>query len=355
MSFALALFTGCSNHPSRLEHPARFYEAWDVINQPSRLGRTFETRFENLPKSGQISKIPWSDYYWATQKAGLAFRWLNPTSSPFSYKLLSRLDALTLSDSELGKLSPAEKLDLFMGRYDFPTVISERKRSNPRAASWEGLCHGWAPAALEFEEPRPVKVESPQGLRIPFGSSDVKALLTWYMAFQNPLPAYGLGGRCDFSGPLGMGTAACRDANAGAFHIVLANMIGRFKEGFVMDIARAAEVWNQPTYAFKSREIGRQGPSPGAALGTKQEVIVESEVNYTIEIEPQWNALDEHRERQSVSSVVYRYRLELDAQGQIRGGDWLQDARPDFIWFQNHGTFSTASAAIQKIYEASRR
>ncbi|NBX17181.1 MAG: hypothetical protein EBR09_07440, partial [Proteobacteria bacterium] len=69
-----------------------------------------------------------------------------------------------------------------MGRFDFPTVQSERRRTSPAAAAWEGLCHGWAPASLEFNEPEPVTVTGENNIKIPFGSSDIKALLSWYMA-----------------------------------------------------------------------------------------------------------------------------------------------------------------------------
>jgi hypothetical protein len=115
------------------------------------------------------------------------------------------------------------------------------------------------------------------------------------------------------------------------------------------------EVWNQPVYAFESRELGRQGPSPGAAVGTTEEVLVETRMDYTTEIEPQWNALGQSLESPAVGSVFYRYRLELDAQGRIRGGFWLQDARPDFIWLQPSGGFLGDDATIGKIYAASTR
>jgi hypothetical protein len=355
ISLASLFVFSCAKPPATAGRDSRVYEAWDVINQPTRFGRQFETRYENMPKSGMLGKIPWSDYYWPTQRAGIAFRWQMPGSQPFGYSLPGRQSVADMSREDLARLSPAEKLDIYMGRFDFPTVNSERKRTYPGAAAWEGLCHGWAPAALEFAEPHAVTVEGSGGLRIPFGSSDVKAILTWYMATRSSAVAVGLGARCNLGGSIGMSTSPCRDANAGAFHIVMSNMLGRFKEGFIIDLARAAEIWNQPVYGFRSRELSRQGASPGAAPGTRQEVVVESEVYYTIEIEPQWNALGQMLERPAVNSIVYRYRLELDSQGLIRGGEWLQEARPDFLWLQQHNGFAddANSAAIEKIFRAS--
>lgn len=349
------LMTACSGSSPEKLRDSKIFEAWDVINQPSRFGRDFETRFDNLSKAGRLNKIPWSDSYWASQRAGIAFRWLAPLSPPFGYQVHARPTVTGFSAEQLSKLSPAEKLDIFMGRFDFPTVQSERRRTSPAAAAWEGLCHGWAPASLEFNEPEPVTVTGENNIKIPFGSSDIKALLSWYMALHNPVSAIGLGGRCNFGGTLGMNTPACRDSNAGAFHIVLTNMISKYKEGFIVDIARAAEVWNQPVYGFRTRELSRQRPTPGAAAGTAQEVIVETEIQYTMEIEAQWNALGQLAERPVTGSTVYRYRIELDRQGVIRGGEWLQDARPDFIWMQQRGEFDAGHKAIEKIYAASVR
>lgn len=353
--FAITLTTACSDgHDARTER-SRIFEAWDVINQPSRFGRNYELRLNRLPASGSLVRIPWSDSYWPTQKAGIAFRWLNPIGSPFSYVSPSRMKLRTMSQQDIAKLSPAEKLDIFNDRFDYPTVVSERKRTYPGAAAWEGLCHGWAPAALEFSEPKPVTLKGSNGFSIPFGSSDVKALLTWHMATRNSIAAVGLGARCPIFGTIGLNTPSCRDANAGAFHVVLANQIGILKEGFIADVARMGEVWNQPVYKFESKQLSKRGPSPGSAPGTFEEVVIETLMHYSIEMQPQWDALGELTERPLTRSVLYRYRLELNRNGEILGGIWLQDDRPDFIWLQQRGAFIGSDSSIQKIYEASTR
>lgn len=352
---ATLLAGACSDESQRDAQSARIFEAWDVINQPSRFGRQYELRLNRLPNSGSLPRVPWSDSYWPTQKAGIAFRWMNPIGSPFSYTSPSRMKLRTMSQQDIAHLSPAEKLDIFNDRFDYPTVLSERKRTYPGAAAWEGLCHGWAPASLEFSEPKPVKLKGSNGFTIPFGSSDVKALLTWHMATKNSVLAIGLGARCPIFGTIGLNTPACRDANAGAFHVVLANQIGILKEGFIADVARMGEVWNQPVYKFESQQISRRGPSPGSAPGTSEEVVVETIMHYSIEIQPQWEPLGQLTERPMTRSVLYRYRLELNRDGEILGGVWLQDDRPDFIWLQRRGTFLGSDKSIQKIYEASIR
>jgi|GEM_PF-1792861 len=58
-SFSIA--TSCSVEQS--EEKATVFEAWDVINEPSRFGRNYELRFQELPKSGSLNRMPWSDSY----------------------------------------------------------------------------------------------------------------------------------------------------------------------------------------------------------------------------------------------------------------------------------------------------
>jgi hypothetical protein len=45
-----------------------------------------------------------------------------------------------------------------------------------------GLCHGWAPASITYAEPKPITVTNADGITIPFGSSDIKAQLTYFAA-----------------------------------------------------------------------------------------------------------------------------------------------------------------------------
>jgi hypothetical protein len=60
----------------------------------------------------------------------------------FHYHLYSKYELKDLTEDELMELSPAEKLDILSGRYDYPTVRSEWGRTSPNDEYWEGLCHG---------------------------------------------------------------------------------------------------------------------------------------------------------------------------------------------------------------------
>ena len=348
--FLLAL-SGCGKSSPSTSTTA---EAWDRANDPLNLGSQYEYRLNMLPAAAQVSLKPWTDTYSPSNKGGLANRWVNGQTG-FSYGLLDRQTLGTLNQVQMASLSPAEKFDILNSRYDYPLASLERARTKPTDQSWFGLCHGWANAAINYYEPKSVLVRNADGLTIPFGASDVKALLTFYQGQVANTPQRLLGMRCDANlshDPNAALSPQCRDVNAGAFHVVLANQIGRFGRAFVADVTRDAQVWNQPVHQFSTTVVGYQGVSPGAAPGTVQEVVVDTIMGYTVEISPQWQATNNTASHQD-SAKSYRYRLELNAYGQIIGGEWLTADRPDFLWAQDHAEFTGYYANLGPLYSAS--
>ncbi|RYZ79577.1 MAG: hypothetical protein EOP04_27490, partial [Proteobacteria bacterium] len=190
------------------------------------------------PTSGQPLEMPWSDHYWPTYHGGITYRWGDPKSNLLSqmisestdkeyagqlddsvtlqkartevlgYSTYSREQLKTMDKNQrtrlIATLSPAEKLDIYRGAFDYPTVKSERVRTdilstlrtlpnadgngfhtNPnykpgkKIPTWFGLCHAWAPATINFREPGPLTVQSKDGFEIRLAGSDIKALLTF--------------------------------------------------------------------------------------------------------------------------------------------------------------------------------
>jgi hypothetical protein len=268
---------------------------------------------------------------------------------------------LHLTASQLALLSPAEKFDIFVGDESMSLFQSERLRTHPTDEGWFGICHGWAPAALLFAEPKAVVVTSPSGQAIPFGASDVKALLSLYTGQFAQVETKFLASRCDkdiTNDPQAAMSPECRDTNAGAFHLVLANLLGIKKQGFVADVTRDRAVWNQPVSGFRSTIVSDQmGRSPGAALRTVREVVVQTEMFYGVEVQAQWNSgVTMSR------STAYNYRLEIGVLGEIVGGEWLGDERPDFLWSKSLPQFVDSApvahagmirwSALKTIYDA---
>lgn len=350
----LALPSGCGHDPGGLPL-SRVQEAWDPNNAPSRLEWNAERDFSKLPLQARSAILPWSDTYWPTHRGGLAWRWAG-NGAGFDYTLLTKEQLASFRREQLADLSPAEKYDILMGRYDYPLVKAEWRRTNPQAESWEGLCHGWAPASINYREPEPITFTNSDGIKVPFGSSDVKALLILYHgeAFTPHPPRRFLGLRCeeDLARSPGSGTSPeCRDTNAGSFHVLLAHYVGKLKVPLVADITRDAEVWNHPIYSYESRIINVTPPSQGAAPGTVREVWLRTKIDYVREGNPRWGT-NLGTTYNLTGSDEYRYRVELDADDRIIGGEWGTSARPDFLWVQKRPAFSGYYKRLGELYEA---
>jgi hypothetical protein len=346
---------GCGARPDSgsIDSGSTVQEAWDQVNDPLRLGSGFEYRLGLLPAAARVALTPWTDTYWPSNRGGLANRWLTGQDG-FSYSVLDQQTVRSLTAAQLASLSPAEKFDILNSRYDYPLTSSERSRTSPSDQSWFGLCHGWANAAISYVEPKSVAMRNAEGLVIPFAASDVKALLTYHQGQVVTSGHFVLGGRCDYdlsTQPQAGQLPQCRDTNAGAFHVVLANYIGRFSRAFVADVTRDLQVWNQPIHEYAVTVLGYQAPSPGSAFGTVQEAVVETVVTYTVEINPQWGATNNSAAHRNASKR-YQYVLELNTYGQIIGGQWLNADRPDFLWIQSTAQFSGYFTNLGPLYNA---
>ena len=173
----------------------------DSVNDPHGIfkNRDYQTKIFNLPLTGSLDIIPYSDDYWASYHGGLSYRWNSPDPKEmrYSYDYLTKEQVETMTLEEMKKLSPAEKYDIYTGSYKdkrrpFALTRSERKRTrvyktiktnkffdpNFKIKSWMGLCHAWAPSTLMYKTPGAVTLKGKTGIMVPFGSSDIKALLT---------------------------------------------------------------------------------------------------------------------------------------------------------------------------------
>jgi len=332
-------------------------EAWNRANNPITMRPDLEYTLSRLPLQAALEVAPWSDTYWPSSEGGIAARWNGDggdDDNAWEYQSPTRSAAGRMSQANLAKLSPAEKYSIFVDDFSYRLVSSERQRVSPDNASWEGICHGWAPAAINFKEPKPITLEAANGIKVPFGSADVKALLDYFQGEVASSETRFLGERCnaDLSeDPDAANRPECRDTNAGSFHVVIANLIGLKKKAFVADVTRDQQVWNQPVHAFASEKIREQEPSPGAARGTVKEVVFKTKMTYTVETGAIWDATnetDEHADK----TVTYTYRVELNRRGQVIGGEWESKNRPDFLWSQARPRFSGFFSELNDIYKA---
>ena len=356
-------------------------EAWNHANEPTNIGgKDILRKWGALPLKGEAAQKGWSEDYWASVRGGISYRW---QTNEVVYELPS---PNSVSNQIFDLQSPAEKYDLLMQRLDFPTVLSERRRTNVlktqpsfleyekdfKIPPWEGLCHGWAPAALNFKEPRKsVSYRVGEGSSVVFYPSDIKALLLYYHQYagnrREQLTQY-VAERCntDFAelkkklddGEItvdqyrkGFNSAECADMNAGSFHLLLANELGIRKQGFIVDITRDKEVWNQPINSFKSTVIEEKaGASEGAAPLTVREIRLHTKMYYSIEV-----ASSRLPTGVVEGSKTYEYVVELNAADEIIGGPWTMDDsdRPDFAWREAPPEFQGHFRRLKNVYKDS--
>lgn len=315
---------------------AEITEAWKNYSRPSIMEANFTHSFNALPLAGSVELGPkaWSSDYWPTFKGGINVRWNAKGTPGFNLESPTKDMAKAMGTAELAQLSPSEKFDLLNGNYDFPLKAEVAAKVFPDAPDWSGICHGWAPAAIHHNEPTPKVLANPDGVLIPFGSSDIKALLSYYYATRHEATTNRQVGRRCNNGRLLSGTRTCsEDLNAGAFHIIIGNMLGIKKQGFVADIDRLKEVWNQPATGYSSVVLQDNiAPSRKAAAGTVKEMKIETKFYYVDESDVNTMEIAYGTPNQIISFLNLVYNIEINAKGEIIGGTWVSKIRPDFLW-----------------------
>lgn len=415
---ALPLFalSSCGTESS----PSEGDEAWNAANNPVIMGFNklknayqYTNTFSSLPLKAQLSSYPWASDYWPNSKGGASYRWqagndaikklkeTNPEASASAQRKAAEpyFSYPTFGEPNPGlttaQLSPVEKFDLLRGDSSFSLSAAERQRTEVmktvagspsydaefKIPSWYGLCHAWAPAAYHFKPVADVQVTGPNGKAIYFTAGDVQALLTMFFDRVNPTQeTQFLGGRCEESFKelmkkvkdktltpeaylKAVSASNCRDTNAGSFHLVLTNQIGRLREPFVVDITRDQEVWNHPIVAYESRVVGEEAPNAQVAAGTQKMLKIKTAMFYVRTISPNITGKTAY----AYDFTTYTYFVELNSKGEIIGGQWIDKEnptlnaalassqskdRPDFMWKRPLPAFTANFGALKGLYES---
>ena len=392
-------------------------QGWEAHDNPSYFfesGVEVETNIMRLPAEGKLTHKPWSAYYWPIATGGISLRYADPDFNELqaeenSYEGLigyytQPTDFLRLQplgeqqQRKLDMYSPAEKYDLLVGSRDFKLTnhVKEQGRKymdeDGWVASWMGICHGWAVAA--YASPRPaqsIAVKAADGkTTVNFYPDDLRALVSLKWASASSWDGLFIGGRCNVSEyheddddkKLNIDEetgrvldAECFDTNPGTWHTVITNKIGRYNESFIMDATFDAEVWNQPVYSYKIQYYHPRTEEPGTPAQSimtideqwkkedtfaafrknekaKKIVLVKMDVTYVVENEPRQG----EPYPDNMSTVTYWYDLELDAQNNIIGGEWLSNYHPDFLWTKkrNSRPQNTVDRTISRLIDAKK-
>lgn len=339
----------------------------------------------------QLAESPWSDDYWGIYKGVAAARYADNTfpadedwltNHKYVLDTANTLMAIfnSANASSIDNLSPAEKYDLLIG--DTQGTLTRAMwregeqyyQNSGKVEAWMGICHGWSQAAYVL--PRPAKAivlfAADGKTKIRFYPADIKALGSLLWANTNS-PSKFIGGRCDDKSPKtdSVGRVIsqdCFDTNPGTWHLSVVNQIGIAKRSMVMDATYDYEVWNQPIYAYKYSYFNPQTKTEAASLqaaavpveaftkdkfrkyrspNARYVVGIAMDVTYVVETNPT-HSLTDTEDDDARRVARYMYDLEVDANGNIFGGEWYTNVHPDFLWTPPKGA-RTASLGDQYI------
>jgi hypothetical protein len=320
LRLCLLLLLGCGKPIT--EGREKNQNTFQDLYTESLFGNETSLNFDLLPLSGQVDRRDkfWTGDSWRSQRGSINYRWNSPDSQKEELSP-SRKAVFLMTDEERRQLSPAEKYDLYLGRYDFPLKQEVDWFKSFASESWEGLCHGWAGASMNHPEPHPIHVTNEDGLEIAFGSSDLKALLSYAYAKILIDEDESLGKRCEEK------SDHCDDdLSPVTFHALLANEIGLRGNGIIADIERYKEVWNHPLFAYESKILSMRKTSHG------RRAVIQTLVYYTeINEKNSWWPTNASP-LQMTGKASYTYRIDLDESGNMKEGVWLSRERPDFVW-----------------------
>ncbi len=322
--------------------------SWSSYSNPNIVSPYFTYKLSELPLIGMVKsqKRFWSDDYWGLNRGLINRRWHASVQIGFNLKSPSKTQALSMSEEEIATLGPTEKFDLLMGRYDYPLVKEVNGHANPNAEGWNGICHGWSPASLLTIEPKNIVRKNPDGINIAFGSSDIKALISYYHANYVDEKTKQVGLRCNSTGA----SPGCGDdLNAGAFHVIMVNRLALLGVGFLADVEPKTQVWNQPVIGFESTI------ESSIVRFNSSRIVINTHLYFITEVEPSWFPIT-GTEANKISQMDLKYELILDNEGKIIGGNWISESRPDFLWFRESiPTFKGSMTGLNALYQASIR
>jgi len=316
------------------------------------MNHKFESLYEKLPLKGKIenSRKGWPAHHWANNVGGIAHRWSSGNPQNFSYRPYALFELRRLDSNLIDELSPAEKYDIYTGNYSYPLTTTVLKNLSPYENDWHGICHGVAPASLNHEEPQTVTLINRDGIEIKFYSSDVAALLSYFYAEVSNSHTVLIGSRCNQESlESSSHDVACDDINPGSFHIILTNRLGREGEGFIADTDRFSEVWNHVAVDYVINERSEEPVTQSSSPGTFKRIRLETLVTYAAEIAPKFQSVI-GTENAEYAQNTYEYILDLNHEGNVIGGEWVSEVRPDFVWTQGKSSYMKEWYALNEIY-----
>lgn len=329
------------------------------------------TRLDDMRALGLLDRdlapslVPWSSNFFPVWFGSEGGRWMDGPAklawrTMFGFDVPTEAAARAMSDAERFRLSPAEKIDLAFGRYDFPIArqaLAVTHNRRPRPRYWNGRCNGVAAASIEEPEPfRVVDVIAKDGTHVRFHPNDVKTLLA--VAFYKPTTQYPIGEMCN---TIAFDAVAACAMNPAVLVIALVNRIGVARETFLVDVLPTIAM---QYYAVAGARVHAADPRPfdgrttAPALRGKIAKLVDVDMTLTLSSTTlpmsranHADARDASRyERVGLVPVMMRYdaTIALDDRGAMIGGEWTGNPPdgPDDILIVSGGPTLTTDGMI---------
>ncbi|TDH69879.1 hypothetical protein CCR75_002100 [Bremia lactucae] len=332
------------------------YSNRDILSLEWYLQRKLELNWKNLPTEGVMVKAPWPGPYWPDFQDSINVEWARGQPSAaakyamaFNYDVPQFTDGISrvhgIKSEGFTKQCTRNSDCLSISNRTF-CGVPKMETSGWCIASWLGICHAWAAAAIAEPEPNcPVTHNG-----VEFRALDIKGLLSILYAdtavgtvftgvrFKhgtNSTDTYGRGVDPIF-----------RDLNPGFFHLAMTNVLGIDKKSFIVDVSADLEVWNQPVRGYKVYEQTEMSLQEAAQtfyglkeypwnVEAKSIVFVTARLSWVDSTYDDGNLVDTGIVDRFTKGEWYYYLLEIDASGLIIGGEWLFASNvkhPDFLW-----------------------
>jgi len=344
-------------------------EPWDRMSDPTQTLKNrpgSSLQFSSLPLSGKTEQ-PLSSPYFYPLVAGSFLASDKPSKSLRKDWVFTASDARQLSAEELKTLSPLEKLTLLQPcdsvffnpdtpkhtKFDqLKSYVMKEIQPYPGMDNWWGNCNYAAQVSknIRLNKTDPNRtISGCDGIQIPVSDDDLLAFSM--MSFEVDLlneqadpndSMLGLRnnvvreknivntavcGQPISSGPMNLKKFSslprnARDVNAGSFHLVLANLLGKDHETFAIDLDPGQPTLWATVESYTSKVLKTQKPEKGAAVESVKSMLMETNLK----------VVNFHTVPTSRLDYKVRYWLELDAQDQIVGGRWASKVFPDMLW-----------------------
>jgi hypothetical protein len=244
-------------------------------------GVDFSWNLDELPAKGSVAnqQVPYSGYIYPDNNGG-------------TLSIMRKYDRAFHQGRTLATGFEQWDMDAYKAKVDVRgPLFGMRWGSRMAVPDWSGHCNGWTSAAIRHAEPQQSVVRN----GVVFTPSDIKGLLAELYIYN------------DVEDLSGSGTIV----NAGIFHAVVTNWLGRGRHGLGMEADPGEERWNYPVWAYNSDSVRR---SP-------RQVEVKLNLGYVKD------SSGEYDESPKIHRVKYfHYMLDLNHNGEIVGGRFYRDS-----------------------------